>query len=102
MSKEFESERMSALKDVLQKHYGLREPTSQWVTHMLDILGTIVEDEYGCGYADGKEKVSYGQWIDHQQGSWIYAKCSECNTVHDTKTYYCPNCGAKMDEEAPQ
>ena len=39
-----------------------------------------------------------GKWIDHQKGRWIYAKCSECGTVHDVKTSYCPNCGAKMEE----
>ena len=41
------------------------------------------------------EKV--GHWIDHQEDRWIYAKCSECETVHDTRTNYCPNCGAKME-----
>ena len=40
-----------------------------------------------------------GHWIDHQDGRWIYAKCSECGTVHDTQTNYCPNCGAKMESE---
>ena len=37
-----------------------------------------------------------GHWIDYQKGRWIYAQCSECGTVHDMQTYYCPNCGAKM------
>ena len=27
--------------------------------------------------------VVRGMWIDHQEGRWIYAKCSECGTVHD-------------------
>lgn len=39
-----------------------------------------------------------GHWIDRQEGRWIYAKCSECGTIHDTQTNYCPNCGAKMIE----
>ena len=39
-----------------------------------------------------------GHWMDHQEGRWIYAQCSECGTVHDTQTNYCPNCGAKMTE----
>ena len=38
-----------------------------------------------------------GTWIDHQQGRWIYARCSECDKVHDVKTNYCPNCGARME-----
>ena len=40
-----------------------------------------------------------GKWIDHQDGRWIYAKCSECGTVHDTRSNYCPSCGAKMESE---
>ena len=40
-----------------------------------------------------------GHWIDHQDGRWIYAKCSECETVHDTQTNYCPNCGCRMVEQ---
>ncbi|MBQ1296956.1 MAG: hypothetical protein IIY21_23120 [Clostridiales bacterium] len=39
-----------------------------------------------------------GHWINYQKNIWIYAQCSECGTVHDTKTNYCPNCGAKMVE----
>ena len=39
-----------------------------------------------------------GHWIDHQEGRWIYAKCSKCETVHDTRTNYCPNCGCRMVE----
>lgn len=40
--------------------------------------------------------VLRGNWIDHQEGRWIYAKCSECCTVHDVKSNFCPNCGADM------
>lgn len=43
------------------------------------------------------EKV--GHWIDHQDDRWIYAKCSECGTVHDTRSNYCPNCGSRMMQE---
>ena len=39
-----------------------------------------------------------GHWINYQKNIWIYAQCSECGTVQDTKTNYCPNCGAKMVE----
>ena len=49
-------------------------------------------------------EVVHGRWIDE----YPYARCSECNaewinciTDNDPKIfYYCPNCGAKMDEEA--
>ena len=46
-------------------------------------------------------KPKTGHWIDHQDGRWIYVQCSECGTVHDTQTNYCPNCGAKMESEVP-
>ena len=45
-----------------------------------------------------KQEPKTGYWIDHQDGRWIYAKCSECGTVHDTQTNFCPNCGAEMKE----
>lgn len=49
--------------------------------------------------ADVRE-VKRGKWLDHQQGRWIYAKCSECETVHDVRSHFCPNCGAEMEGEA--
>ena len=50
--------------------------------------------------------VRHGRWIEQQKEYRIYG-CSECNKVTlfekwgDTvKPYdYCPNCGARMDEE---
>lgn len=44
------------------------------------------------------EALKTGHWIDHQDGRWIYAKCSMCGTVHDIQSNFCPNCGAKMKE----
>ena len=44
--------------------------------------------------------VKRGEWIDHQEGRWVYAKCSECETVHDVRSNFCPFCGADMTEEA--
>lgn len=45
----------------------------------------------------GIELVKHGHWISH--GS--YFTCSVCGEEQygiDTGRYYCPNCGAKMDE----
>ena len=44
--------------------------------------------------------VKRGKWIDHQEGRWVYAKCSECETVHDVRSNFCLNCGADMREES--
>ena len=50
-----------------------------------------------CADESSSEKPNKtGHWIDHQMDRWIYAKCSECETIHDTRTNYCPHCGAKM------
>ena len=43
-----------------------------------------------------EQEPKTGHWIDHQEGRWIYAQCSECGTVHDTRTNFCPNCGTRM------
>lgn len=45
---------------------------------------------------EGEPAEKVGHWIDHQEDRWIYAKCSECETIHDTRTNYCPNCGSRM------
>lgn len=39
------------------------------------------------------EFVEHGKWL-HDMGSYW---CSVCDEFHDYMTYYCPNCGAKMD-----
>ena len=54
---------------------------------------TVIEDDLPA--ADVRPVVR-GKWIDHQEGRWIYVKCSECGTVHDVKSNFCPNCGAAM------
>ena len=37
--------------------------------------------------------VVHGKWISNSSLN----KCSECRTLWDTKTNFCPNCGARMD-----
>ena len=49
-----------------------------------------------CDFFDDGNKTG-GKWIEHQEGRWIYAKCSHCGTVHDTQTNYCPTCGFAME-----
>lgn len=43
-------------------------------------------------HADSKQ----GNWFAHPMGRWIYAKCSECATVHDVASHFCPKCGVEM------
>lgn len=47
--------------------------------------------------ADAKP-IKHGRWIDVQEDKWVYARCSVCETLHDVKSNYCPNCGSRMDE----
>ena len=56
----------------------------------------IVETLEGLPSAD-VAPVRRGRWI-FDYGNYY---CSECNEISDTgyETNYCPNCGAKMDEE---
>lgn len=58
---------------------------------------TVIEDDIPA--ADVRS-VKRGKWIDYQQWQWIYAKCSECETVHDVRSNFCPSCGADMREES--
>lgn len=44
-------------------------------------------------------KRKKGKWRDHQEGDWIYAKCSLCGAVQDSRSNFCPNCGAEMEGE---
>lgn len=76
------------------------------IDHIADDLSRAYQDGYNAGYADfpatDVREAKRGKWIDHQEGRWIYAKCSECGTVHDVESNFCPNCGADMRPEPPK
>ena len=40
------------------------------------------------------QPVIHGRW---REGAYAGYRCSECRTTWDAPTYFCPNCGAKMD-----
>lgn len=40
-----------------------------------------------------------GYWKGVRQQKWIYAKCSECGTVHDVASNFCPDCGIEMESK---
>ena len=45
------------------------------------------------------QEIRHGEWLEDDYG---YCHCSECRYEHDSPEYitpYCPQCGAKMDEE---
>ena len=49
--------------------------------------------------------VRHGKWIHEVRytidslHSYQQYRCSECGMTYITNTKYCPNCGARMDEE---
>jgi len=48
------------------------------------------------------EPVRYGKWIFESIRGHAVMTCSECCKVQDGQTLcftYCPNCGARMDED---
>lgn len=40
-----------------------------------------------------------GYWRGVQKFKWIYAQCSECGTVHDVPSNFCPDCGIEMESK---
>lgn len=48
-------------------------------------------------FNDYLEEIN-GEWLPNPDGRFIYAQCSECGTVHDTASNYCPSCGCLMDK----
>lgn len=42
------------------------------------------------------EAIEEGEWIPHQEGWYIYAKCSKCGVIQDTRSKFCPDCGKPM------
>ena len=52
-----------------------------------------------CPTADVQE-VKHGRWEDNYVGDSIEGLyCTECGEICGCEFDYCPNCGAKMDEE---
>lgn len=93
---------MPAADVVEVRHY-----LSEWCTdckeydkerHCCPRFNRVIKETVAEMKSDGWQKVRHGRWLEHREGRWIYAECSACNSVQDTKTNYCPNCGAKMNE----
>lgn len=74
------------------------------------------ESEYVTGWNDAisaimtfqptidAEPVRHGGWVSQtlistSNGTYMMHKCSECGDMTINRYKYCPNCGARMDED---
>jgi hypothetical protein len=78
-----------------------REDAKDYARHAIAKGPNVLEYLDEVPAADSRPVVR-GKWIDYQQGRWVYAKCSECETVHDVRSNFCPNCGADMRPQPPK
>ena len=62
-------------------------------------FGTIPSEVITGELPSAQSERKKGGWRDHQEGDWIYAKCSLCGAVQDSRSNFCPNCGAEMEGE---
>lgn len=66
---------------------------------------TGLEPERVAELAQAEKVVRHGRWLGGYKmvlgRKWVYVKprCSECGKENNGFMGYCPNCGAKMDEE---
>lgn len=96
------------------RHWGDRK---DWCLHGHEIdelianAPTIEAEPNTCKYWDSEshfcalrrpqaEPVRRGRWLINKEDGWIsIAPCSVCGGVQDIDFPYCPNCGARMEEE---
>ena len=43
--------------------------------------------------------IRHGHWIEYNMYGELHYKCSVCGAVKLFRTFYCCECGAKMDKE---
>ena len=81
--------------DALKKHYAWWEDDKQ------KLFDSIVDSQPTVDAVP----VRHGKWIHEVRytidslHSYQQYRCSECGMTYITNTKYCPNCGARMDEE---
>lgn len=59
-----------------------------------------LERKYGLRKEEELQPVIHGRWItipNHRD--WDQKQCSVCGDIRCCQGNYCPNCGAKMDED---
>lgn len=65
----------------------------------IDLSGEKLEAAILNVQAADVEPVKRGRWLPQILLGTRVWDCSECKTIGSPQWNYCPNCGAKMDEE---
>ena len=61
-----------------------------------DYLAIHFKEDVEC-LPSVRPKEQTGYWIEHHNQTRLYFKCSNCKTLHDEKSNYCPFCGIRMN-----
>ena len=71
----------------------------EWLYEHLEQEFDILRSVSGKPTIDA-EPVRHGKWIEKSTGGEHFVRCSECGYIEwDAPNNYCPECGARMDEE---
>lgn len=70
--------------------------------HLSESDARILEDALNRMLNDAPtvdaEPVRHGRWTENEWYPFGIWECSACNNAEHIKSFYCPSCGAKMDE----
>lgn len=87
-----------------------RHPCGTWrgiAMYYSDEIKAAMKDIESLPAAD-VAPVRHGRWIEKEEHiyladgtckEWTNFYCSECDAPNNAPSYFCPNCGAKMDKE---
>ncbi len=93
---------MRLIDEKALKEYQMQIPP-EWIKCHLDIVKGMVEIFTRAIEAQptiDAEPVVHGHWIEN---SCLYGTfCSRCGENYGIPFNFCPNCGAKMDEEVKE
>ncbi len=63
------------------------------------LIGYVTFEDISDAPTVDAEPVRHGQWLKLKDINGFFVRCSVCLEAYGEETNYCPNCGAKMDEE---
>ena len=80
-----------------------RKETIEWLKRVTVTDGITFETGFKQILTDIDEMPSVqpmrAEWVVERHGKWLYMKCSNCESLHDVSSKYCPDCGCLMRRE---